>query len=65
MMNVLSQGKCLIDPKVESALKKARKRGITVEEARQQKLSYMMGMLGRDSSLTREDVKRILADSER
>ena len=64
MINAISRGDGSLDPRVKSAFEAALERGMSVEETRQQKLSYIMGMLGRDSTLTREEVERMLAERE-
>ena len=53
------------DKKVLDAFKKASARKMTPEERHQQKVSFIMGTIGSDSTLTREDVQRILEEHAR
>ena len=52
------------DPQVLEALKKAAARQMTAEERRQQKVSFIMGTMGDDSTITREKVEKILAEQD-
>ena len=52
------------DPQVLEALKKAATRGMTPEERHQQKVSFIVGTMGGDSTITREKVERILAEQD-
>ncbi len=50
------------DPEVLKALEKASARQMTAEERRQQKVSFIVGTMGDDSTITREKVEKILAE---
>lgn len=52
------------DPKVLKALKKAATQQMTAEERHQQKVSFIIGTMGGDSTITSEDVEKILAEQE-
>lgn len=52
------------DPQVLAALEKAAARRMTAEERRQQKVSFIMGTMGDDSTITREKVEEILAEQD-
>lgn len=47
---------------VLDALKRAANRPMTPEERHQQKVSFIVGTMGSDSAITREDVHRILEE---
>ena len=52
------------DPRVLKALKEAATQQMTTEERHQQKVSFIMGTMGSDSTITSEDVEKILAEQE-
>lgn len=52
------------DPRVLEALEKAAARPMTPEERHQQKVSFILGTMGGDSTITREKVEEILAKHE-
>ena len=52
------------DPRVLEALEKASARQMTAEERRQQKVSFIVGTMGDDSTITREKVEKILAEQD-
>ena len=45
-------------------LKAAASASLTAEELREQRVSFIIGSLGKDSSITRERVKEVLAEHE-
>ena len=47
------------------ALKRAATRPMTPEERHQQRVSFIVGTMGSDSTLSREDVERILEEQGR
>lgn len=52
------------DPKLIQALEEAAKRGLTPEELRRQRVSYVLSSLPKESAITREQVERVLARQE-
>jgi hypothetical protein len=52
------------DETLLSALREAAKRKATPEQAHKQRVSYIMGALGRSSGVTREKVEKVLAAQE-
>ena len=52
------------DPRVLKALEKAANQQMTTQERHQQKVSFIMGTMGSDSTITREDVEKILAEQD-
>ena len=48
------------DKRVLDALKKAANQSMTPEERHQQKVSFIVGTMGGDSSISREEVQKIL-----
>ena len=48
------------DPHVLKALRDAAGRQMTPEERHKQRVSFIMGTMSRDSTITREEVKRII-----
>ena len=46
------------------ALREAAGRKMTPEEIREQRVSFVMGTIHRDSDVTREDVRRIIEERE-
>ena len=52
------------DQAILNALREASKRGVSPEEAREQRLSFVMGSLSSENDLTREQVKKILDTRE-
>ena len=52
------------DPNFLGKLEEAAARRMTAEERRQQKVSFIVGTMGSDSSITREKVREILAEQE-
>jgi hypothetical protein len=49
------------DPQVLKALREAAGRPMTPEQRHQQKVSFIMGTMGEGSTVTREEIERILA----
>lgn len=49
------------DPALLEALEKSAKTPLTAEEIKKQRVSFIMGSLSTDSSITRERVQEILA----
>jgi|HigsolmetaAR204D_1030405.scaffolds.fasta_scaffold12944_4 hypothetical protein len=52
------------DPKLLEALEKAVQEPVTAETIRKQRVSFIMGVLGNESTITRERVTEILARHE-
>lgn len=52
------------DPHLLKSLKKAAKRGLTAEEIQRQRVSYVYGNLPKGSTLTCDEVEKVLARSE-
>jgi hypothetical protein len=50
------------EPSLISALKKAASRKLSEEELREQRISFIIGSLDEKSSVTREQVSRVLAE---
>jgi hypothetical protein len=48
------------DPRLLTKLEKAAKRRLSPEELRRQKVSFILGSLGEESTITRERVEREL-----
>lgn len=48
------------DPKVLEALRDAAGRPMTSEDRHKQRVSFIMGTMSRDSTITREEVKKII-----
>ena len=46
--------------KLEELMIRSAKESLTLEEIREQRLSFVMGMLSRSSTMTREEVRSIL-----
>jgi len=51
-------------PALLAALKKAAARPLTEREARQQRVSFILGMVSDKSNVTREKVEQVLAKQE-
>ena len=45
---------------LEELMIKSAKESLTLEEIREQRLSFVMGMLPHNSTMTREDVRKLL-----
>lgn len=52
------------DPKVIETLKRAAARQMSREERREQRISFIVGTMGSDSTVTREEVERVLDEQE-
>lgn len=52
------------DPRLLEALQSASKARLTSEERFRQRVSFIMGSLGDDSTITRERVKAVLEEKE-
>lgn len=52
------------DPKVIETMKRAAARPMSREERREQRVSFIVGTMGSDSTVTREEVERILDEQE-
>jgi hypothetical protein len=52
------------DPALLEALERAAKTALTADEIEQQRVSFIMGSLSADSSVTREQVKEYLAQQK-
>lgn len=52
------------DPKLLTALSEAAKRPLTPEQVHRQKVSFIMGSLGEDSTITRARVEEVLQKLE-
>ena len=46
--------------KLEELMLKSARKSLTIEEIREQRLSFVMGMLSHNSTMTREEVRQIL-----
>ena len=55
----------LTDEKLVERLRKAAARGTTVEERRQQRVSFVYGNLPKGSSMTRQQVADVLSEIDR
>ncbi|MDE2786601.1 MAG: hypothetical protein OXL37_08060 [Chloroflexota bacterium] len=45
---------------LEEIMVKSARESLTIEEIREQRLSFVMGMLSRNSTMTREEVRKLL-----
>lgn len=45
---------------LEARMVNAAKQSLSIDEIREQRLSFVMGMLPHDSTMTREDVRKLL-----
>jgi molecular chaperone DnaK (HSP70) len=52
------------DPKLLTALSEAARRTLTPEQVHRQKVSFIMGSLGEDSTITRARVEEVLRKLE-
>ena len=52
------------DPKVIETLNRVAARQMSREERREQRVSFIVGTMGSDSTVTREEVERILDEQE-
>ena len=52
------------DPKVIETMKRAVARPMSREERREQRVSFIVGTMGSDSTVTREEVERILDEQD-
>ncbi|AUQ93878.1 hypothetical protein PhaeoP66_04653 (plasmid) [Phaeobacter inhibens] len=52
------------DPALLSALRKAAALGVPAEQARKQKVSYILGAVSDKSNITKERIQEVLSESE-
>ena len=52
------------DPRLLEAILNAAKRGLSAADLTEQRVSFILGSLGKDSTITREQVEKILASRD-